>query len=120
MSEEFKRFHRNGLMIKDYYTDKVIATVQDSKECDKIVNCLNELENNHMETIDKIQELQDKLNEANSRYDNILELIDIRVKENKQLALLHFPEPEDNYINEYDSRARELEQLKKLILTGKE
>ena len=54
----------------------------------------------------------------NDKIEAIIKLIDIRITENQQLAYLHFPEPEDEYINEYDSRADELAKLKDLILNG--
>jgi predicted transcriptional regulator len=81
-------------------------------------NRLKELENKNQELTSKIIELQESHNEANDKIEAIIKLIDIRITENQQLAYLHFPEPEDEYINEYDSRADELAKLKDLILNG--
>lgn len=116
---DLKRSYNIDNIIQDNQTYEVVGVAVNKHEAEKIVNVLEELEDKLMETIDNLVKLQDQLNEANNRYDNILELIDIRIKENKQLALLHFPEPESEYVDEYDIRAEELEQLKKLILTGK-
>lgn len=105
--------------IFDYQDSKVVAIANNSQGAVHIVNLLNELHDDFMRSIDHRTELNNKLTEAIEKYDNILGLIDIRIKENKQLALLHYPEPGDEYINQYDSRAYELEQLKKLILNGR-
>ena len=81
-------------------------------------NRLKELENKNQELTSKIIELQESHNEANDKIEAIIKLIDIRITENQQLAYLPFPEPEDEYINESDSRAEELAKLKDLILNG--
>ena len=116
---DLKRFYNIDNIIQDNQTYEIVGVAENKNEAEKIVSVLEELEDKLMEAIDNLVKLQDQLNEANNLYDNILELIDIKVKENKQLALLHFPEPGREYVDEYDIRAGELEQLKKLILNGK-
>ena len=65
-----------------------------------------------------VKELTDELKKSNDRIEAILNLIDVKIKENKELAIIHYPQPEDLYINEYESRADELTNLKKLIIDG--
>ena len=114
-----KRFYvKDEVKVYDYQDATIVGVAKDSREAVNIVNKLNQLNDDFMQSIDHRTELNNKLTEAIEKYDNILGLIDIRIKENKRLALLHYPEPGDEYINQYDSRAYELEQLKKLILKG--
>ena len=65
--------------------------------------------------VNTVEELTHELKECNNQIEAILNIIDLRIQENKELAILHYPQPEDTYINEYESRADELLQLKKLI-----
>ena len=114
-----KRFSiKDDVNIWDYQDSTGLGTTVTHMGAVKIVNRLNQLNEELMESIDQRTKLNEELAEAIEKYENILGLIDIRIKENEQLALLHYPEPEDDYINQYDSRAYELEQLKKLILQG--
>lgn len=62
-----------------------------------------------------VNDLNDALEQKCKEIEAIMNIIDIRIKENRELAIIHYPQPEDKYINEYESRAEELEQLKKLI-----
>lgn len=80
-------------------------------------NCmLNKTAESLNQCIRTVEELTSQLKESNDKIEAILNLIDARIKENKELAIIHYPQPGDEYINEYESRAYELEQLKKLII----
>ena len=79
----------------------------------------NKVDETLNECVQTVEELTEALNETNAKIEAILNIIDIRIQENKELAILHYPEPEDNYINEYESRADELIQLKKLSQHGR-
>ena len=119
MVMNLKRFYvKDEVKVYDYQEATCIGVARDSREAVNIVNMLNRLNDEFMQSIDHRTELNEQLTEAIEKYENILGLIDIRIKENNQLALLHYPEPEDKYINQYESRAYELEQLKKLIIQG--
>lgn len=74
-------------------------------EKDKVLN----------ECVNTVSELTDELHECNAQFEAIMNIIELRIQENQQLAIIHYPEPGDEYINEYESRADELIQLKKLI-----
>lgn len=69
--------------------------------------------------INTVEELTHELKEKNNQIEAILNIIDLRIQENRELAIIHYPEPGDAYINEYESRADELLQLKKLIQNDK-
>ena len=71
------------------------------------------------ECVNTVEELTEELQECNNQIEAILNIIDLRIEENKQLAIIHYPEPVDEYVNEYESRADELLQLKKLIQKNK-
>jgi len=65
--------------------------------------------------IETVNELTDKVKQYSDEIEAIFNIIDLRIQENRELAILHFPQEEDKYINEYESRADELEQLKRMI-----
>lgn len=69
--------------------------------------------------VNTVEELTSLLEQRNNQIEAIFNIIDLRIKENQELAIIHFPEPGDEYINEYESRADELLQLKKLIQNDK-
>lgn len=69
--------------------------------------------------VEQFHELKERLKESEDKINAIMNIIDLRIEENRQLAIIHFRTPEDDYINEYESRAYELEQLKKMIQNDK-
>ena len=113
-----ERFVEKQGHIYDNQYDEYLCKI-DETTCKHAIKRLNELEESCMKLSDVLVKLQNEATDYRDKYENILKLIDIRIAENKQLALLHFPEPGDEYINEYDKRAYELEQLKEMILHGK-
>ena len=119
MTQSMERYNNNGVQVYDDYQCREVCKTTSITDAKEVCLELNRLFDESQDTIDKLQELSSRLNETEERLDNILKLIDIRVEENKQLALIHFRTPEDDYINEYESRANELSQLKKLIQDGK-
>lgn len=69
--------------------------------------------------IETVNELTEKVKQYSDEIEAIFNIIDLRIQENRELAIIHYPEPGDEYINEYESRADELLQLKKLIQNDK-
>lgn len=114
-----ERFVQKGKNVYDKQYDEILCTVEDEDSCKKVVTRLNELEKQSMTMTDTVVGLQHELTKYHDKYEAILQLIDTLIKENQQLAFLHYPEPEDEYINQYNSRANELERLKEMILDGK-
>lgn len=112
------RFTREGRQIFDKYPNEALCVVEYEQDGKDLVNLLNEFENKNRELTDKLVELQESLSDSEDKYEAIVKLIESRITENQQLAYLHYPEPEDEYINEYDSRADELAKLKDLIING--
>ncbi len=119
MSKSMERYSNNGVQVYDDYQCREICKTSSLIEAKEVCQELNSLFDDTQDTIEKLQEITTRLNETEEYTDNIIKLIDIRIEENKQLALIHFRTPEDDYINEYESRANELSQLKKLIQDGK-
>ena len=58
---------------------------------------------------------QEELAEKTLFIDMIFELIDNQIEENQVLAKIYYPRPEDEYVNEYESRATELRLLKEKL-----
>lgn len=114
-----ERFKEKGKKVYDNYYEEYLCEITDNETRKATINRLNELEDKINNAVDLGVDLQHKLSEVTDKYENILKLIDIKIQENRQLAYLHYPRPEDDYVNEYDSRAKELEQLKELIMNGK-
>lgn len=114
------RYTNNGVQVYDTFEIRELCIVSSKEEAEELTRTLNYYFDQYNMSIDSQIKLSDTLKEKEDYIDNIFGLIDLKIKENKQLALIHFPTPEDDYVNEYDSRALELEQLKKLLLNKKE
>ena len=116
MTERFVEKENN---IYDTQYGDILCSVSEDNSCHCAVKRLNSLNNKVLSFADIAAEFQHKYSEVNKKYNRILELIDIKIQENEQLSHIHFPEPEDEYIDKYEARADELLQLKELILNGK-
>ena len=114
MSVAFKKTN-NGLSVFNNYTDEPICTVTSPEESDKLVELLNDYEDKISKLTDMGIKLQEELTEKTLFIDTIFELIDNQIEENLLLAKICYPRPEDEYVNEYESRATELRLLKEKL-----
>ena len=114
MSVAFKKTN-NGLSVFNNYTDEPICTVKNSEESDNLVDLLNDYEDKISKLTDMGIKLQEELTEKTLYITTIFELIDNQIQENQLLAKIYYPRPEDEYVNEYESRATELRLLKEKL-----
>ena len=114
MTDAFKKTN-NGLSVFNNYTDEPICTVKNSEESDNLVDLLNGYEDKISKLTDMGIKLQEELAEKTLFIDTIFELIDNQIEENQLLAKIYYPRPEDEYVNEYESRATELRLLKEKL-----
>lgn len=113
-TKAFKKTN-NGLSVFNNYTDEPICTVKNSDESDNLVNLLNDYDDKISKLTDMSIKLQEELAEKTLFIDTIFELIDNQIEENQLLAKIYYPRPEDEYVNEYESRATELRLLKEKL-----
>ena len=113
-TKAFKKAN-NGLSVFNNYTDEPICTVKNSEESDNLVDLLNDYEDKISKLTDMGIKLQEELTEKTLFIDTIFELIDNQIEENQLLAKIYYPRPEDEYVNEYESRATELRLLKEKL-----
>ena len=113
-TKAFKKTN-NGLSVFNNYTDEPICTVKNSEESDNLVDLLNGYEDKIVKLTDMGIKLQEELAEKTLFIDTIFELIDNQIEENLLLAKIYYPRPEDEYVNEYESRATELRLLKEKL-----
>ena len=113
-TKAFKKTN-NGLSVFNNYTDEPICTVNSPEESDNLVDLLNDYEDKISKLTDMGIKLQEELAEKTLFIDTIFELIDNPIQENLLLAKIYYPRPEDEYVNEYESRATELRLLKEKL-----
>ena len=113
-TKAFKKTN-NGLSVFNNYTDEPICTVNSHEESDNLVDLLNDYEDKISKLTDMSIKLQEELTEKTLYIDTIFELIDNQIEENQLLAKIYYPRPEDEYVNEYESRATELQLLKEKL-----
>lgn len=113
-TKAFKKTN-NGLSVFNNYTDEPICTVKNSEESDNLVDLLNGYEDKISKITDMGIKLQEELAEKTLFIDTIFELIDNQIEENQLLAKIYYPRSEDEYVNEYESRATELRLLKEKL-----
>ena len=113
-TKAFKKAN-NGLSVFNNYTDEPICTVTSPEESDNLVYLLNDYEDKISKLTDMGIKLQEELAEKTVFIDTIFELIDNQIEENLLLAKIYYPRPEDEYVNEYESRATELRLLKEKL-----
>ena len=113
-TKAFKKTN-NGLSVFNNYTDEPICTVKNSDESDNLVDLLNDYDDKISKLTDMSIKLQEELAEKTLFIDTIFELIDNQIEENQLLAKIYYPRPEDEYVNEYESRATELRLLKEKL-----
>ena len=114
-TKAFKKTN-NGLSVFNNYTDEPICTVTSPEESDNLVYLLNDYEDKISKLTDMSIKLQEELAEKTLFIDTIFELIDNQIQENLLLAKIYYPRPEDEYVNEYESRATELRLLKEIAI----
>lgn len=113
-TKAFKKTN-NGLSVFNNYTDEPICTVNSHEESDNLVDLLNDYEDKISKLTDMGIKLQEELAEKTLYITTIFELIDNQIQENLLLAKICYPRPEDEYVNEYESRATELRLLKEKL-----
>ena len=113
-TKAFKKTN-NGLSVFNNYTDEPICTVTSHEESDNLVDLLNDYEDKISKLTDMSIKLQEELAEKTLYITTIFELIDNQIQENLLLAKIYYPRPEDEYVNEYESRATELRLLKEKL-----
>lgn len=113
-TKAFKKANK-GLSVFNNYTDEPICTVTSPEESDNIVDLLNDYEDKISKLTDMGIKLQEELTEKTLYITTIFELIDNQIQENLLLAKIYYPRPEDEYVNEYESRATELRLLKEKL-----
>ena len=113
-TKAFKKAN-NGLLVFNNYTDEPICTVTSPEESDNLADLLNDYEDKISKLTDMGIKLQEELAEKTLFIDTIFELIDNQIEENLLLAKIYYPRPEDEYVNEYESRATELRLLKEKL-----
>ena len=113
-TKAFKKTN-NGLIVFNNYTDEPICTVTSPEESDNLVDLLNDYEDKISKLTNIGIKLQEELAEKTLYIDTIFELIDNQIEENQLLAKIYYPRPEDEYVNEYESRATELRLLKEKL-----
>ena len=115
MITDIGRYIHKGVNVYDTFEQKEVcltASIEDAKD---LTLLLNNLFNQYHDCIDKQIKISEELKEKDEYISTIMNVVDLRIQENRQLARIHFHTPEDDYINEYESRAYELEQLKEQI-----